>query len=85
MEDIISVIANSVTVSWRAKAGQISFKKSSFLFWLLFRNIIYEHVHRLELRIFFNLGCCGNVASVRKTPFISYLCIFFILDVHVCN
>ena len=32
-----------------------------------------EYAHRLELRKFFLiLGCCGNVASVPKDPFISY-------------
>ena len=29
-----------------------------------------EHVHRLQLRT--SLGCCGNVASVPKAPYISY-------------
>ena len=48
-------------------------KKSVFLFWLLNMDIICEHIHRLEFaEVFYISGCCGNVASVPKAPFISY-------------
>ena len=46
-------------------------------------SIICEHVHRLELlKSFSILGCCGNVASVPKTLFISYSCMSYFG--HVC-
>ena len=34
--------------------------------------------------IFYILGCCGNVASVPKAPFISYS-LFHILNMHIRN
>ena len=36
-------------------------------------SIIFEHVHRLELQKYFKF--CVAVASVPKTPFMSYSCI----------
>ena len=31
-----------------------------------------EHVHRVELRMSFIWGCCGNIRSVPKAPCIIY-------------